>query len=545
MDAEDPALPLRPRVWLYVFSITVDWSRLEEVLALLGGRRRICVLTPHLMLPDERERLLRMAGAECEFRTFHDLLDVAEMEHCDEEADRLVVAAHGERSGRDELVDVYYATLTRLKNQRILEKLQTQFNVEGGAILCGDLGIVPEVWHGLGLAHLAPSTARPRRSLWAKIDELFSSPMPFHYLNWNGGSWLLAGRPARVGQYLDQNAVTMVPLGKVAIFWFNLQLLLWRRLDPNSQIGRWIWRLLNFPWRLANRQVPLLAATVHEHGYVLANLAGVLDLEYVNLQDSFLPAYYPSRYLLYRPQVRRYYVWDHFSRGIFNRHGLASVHWPAYQSWALPQISPDGWKPVRRIVYLASGAGDWTALKNRSDEDLVLVLLIEIAKRRPDISIYYRPHPLWLHPEHQGLNSIQRVIASLEALALPNLMVSQGARADGRNFTLSGNLSAVSSSVDEDIAWADLVLGEHSQTMLVAARRGKIIAGINMSRHPPYFADYARIGFPLVTSAEGLLGLIECMDDAVTRENFATGYNAAIARHNRENCDEATPPMRT
>ena len=207
MDAEDPALPLRPRVWLYVFSITVDWSRLEEVLALLGGRRRICVLTPHLMLPDERERLLRMAGAECEFRTFHDLLDVAEMEHCDEEADRLVVAAHGERSGRDELVDVYYATLTRLKNQRILEKLQTQFNVEGGAILCGDLGIVPEVWHGLGLAHLAPSTARPRRSLWAKIDELFSSPMPFHYLNWNGGSWLLAGRPARVGQYLDQNAV--------------------------------------------------------------------------------------------------------------------------------------------------------------------------------------------------------------------------------------------------------------------------------------------------------------------------------------------------
>ncbi len=544
MDAETSSSPPRPRVRLYVFSLTVDWVRLGKELT-ASGRSRICVLTPHHLFPDERRRLAGMGVAECEFRTFHDLLDVADMEHCDEKADRLVVAAHGGRSGRDDLVGIYYATLTRLKNQLALKKLQAVFEVEGGAVLCGDLGIVPEVWQQSGLADCSPSVTRPRRSLWTKISGLFSSPMPFHFLNWRGERWLLAGRPARVVQYLDKGAVTLAPLSRPTVLWFNLQLIIWRSLPPGSRVRRAVWRMLNLPWRGANRQVAQLAATVHEHSSVLAGLAGALDLAYVNLQDSFLPGYYPSRYLLYRPQVCRYYVWDRFSQNIFNRHGLQSIHWEAYQSWALPPISREAGQPVRRIVYLASGAGDWTALKNRSDEDLALALLIEVAKRRPDISIYYRPHPLWLHPEHQGLNSIQRVIASLEAIALPNLMVSQGARKDGRNFTLSGNLSAVSSSVDEDIAWADLVLGEHSQTMLVAARRGKLIAGINVSRHPPYFGDYARIGFPLITSAEELLALLDRIGDPVAGADFSGAYNAAIVCHNRENCGEATAPMRT
>jgi hypothetical protein len=213
---------------------------------------------------------------------------------------------------------------------------------------------------------------------------------------------------------------------------------------------------------------------------------------------------------------------------------LESTGWSAYRSWKLPAIDPATWQPVRRIVYLASGAGDWTALKNRSDEDLALALLIRVAQLRPDLTICYRPHPLWLHPEHQGVDSIHRAVACLSATASPNIMVSQGARADGRGFSLTGNLSAVSSSVEEDIERSDLVLGEHSQTMLVAARRGKVIAGINVSRHPPYFGDYARLGFPLVTTAEELADLVERMSRSDA--GFLDGYNEAIKRHNRENC---------
>jgi hypothetical protein len=113
-------------------------------------------------------------------------------------------------------------------------------------------------------------------------------------------------------------------------------------------------------------------------------------------------------------------------------------------------------------------------------------------------------------------------------------MVSQGARIDGQSFSITSNLSAVSSSVDEDIAWADLVLGEHSQTMLVAARVWKVIAGVHLSRHPPFFGDFAKVGFPLVTSAEDLITLVNRI---AAGSAFYSEYNEAIRRHNQTNCE--------
>ncbi len=535
MDADSPA---RPRVRLLVFSLTVARESLRAELASVPPGESACILTPHWLFPAERECLEQGSAVACHYRTFHDLLEVADMERCDEEADRQVAARAARREDR---ITEYYATLTRLKNRRLAERIGGEFEVQGGAVLCGDLGIDVAVWREFGLADRAPSKPTRPRPLRSRIRRLLTQPMPWHYLEWEGQRWLLLGPPERVGQYFDRSVVTLRPVGRAAAIWLNLQLVMARRLKPDSRWALALLRPANGLWRIWRCPVTRLAAAVHEHNAAVAFLAAALKLECVNLQDSFLPSYYPSCYLRYRPAVREYLVWDRFSQGIFDRHGLASRIWPAYRSWEFPAIDPAAWSPVRRVVYLASGAGDWTALKNRSDEDLVLALLIEAARSRPEVDIRYRPHPLWLHPEHQGLDSIRRAVDLVESLALPNLHVSQGARSDGQGFANTGNLSAVGSSVDEDIAWADLVLGEHSQTLLVAAQRGKVIAGINVSRHPPYFGDYVRVGFPLVRTAGDLLALLARLAAPAEARAFLAGYNDAIRRHNRENCGLAGP----
>ena len=143
--------------------------------------------------------------------------------------------------------------------------------------------------------------------------------MPCHHLDWNGERWLLIGRPERILQYLRKGAVTLRPLGVAAGIWFNVQLIAVAKLRPRSRLVRATLRAINLPWSIVNRSTSRLAATVHERSFATAALAASLDLDYANLQDSFLPSYYPSRYLLYRPAVRRYYVWDRLSQGIFNR----------------------------------------------------------------------------------------------------------------------------------------------------------------------------------------------------------------------------------
>ncbi len=533
MPFEKESREARPRVWLYIFSISVDWSSLEVELNLRRGED-ICILTSQHMFPCERLRVELCGPGACHFRTFHDLMDERDMESCDEEADRILGF---ELKYKSEQVAEYYSLLTRLKNETAARRLGAQFDVQGGAVFCNDLGIVAEVWCSIGLIDRTPSAVAPKRNLLQWLREKIREPIPLHYLLCDGERWLLVGRPERVSQFLDWKKVRLEVVGWTTRCWISFQFRVLLKMNWDLYIWRLLLRLVNWPWRLLDRAVTCVAAASHAHNPRIAKFAVARGLEYVNLQDSFLPSYYPSRYLLYRPRVARYYVWDRFSQGIFSNHGLKSVVWSGFQEWKLPTIDiSDGRGGLRRILYISSGAGDWTALKNRSDEDLTLALLMSVARQRPDITICYRPHPLWLHPQHQGLISIKRAIDCIADTGLANLIVSQGAQADGSSFSRMGNLSLVSSTVEEDIAWADMVLGEHSQMLLVAARRGKLIAGVNVSKHAPYFGDYVRIGFPLVTTATELNTILLSLETDCLRQKFLREYNEAIVRHNRENC---------
>ena len=184
---------------------------------------------------------------------------------------------------------------------------------------------------------------------------------------------------------------------------------------------------------------------------------------------------------------------------------------------------------IKKIVFLASGAGDWTALKNRSDEDLSFLAFVDVARAKPEIQFVYRPHPLWMHPNHQGVYSIQRVIEYTVERNLPNLRVSGGALAEGNDFRKNKQLSAASMSIDEDVDMSDLVLGDHSQALITAAQKGRIIASVSLAKRKEFFSDYIQLGFPILRSAEDIMDLIKRVEGD---PDFIVRYNKAIELYN-------------
>ena len=188
---------------------------------------------------------------------------------------------------------------------------------------------------------------------------------------------------------------------------------------------------------------------------------------------------------------------------------------------------------IKNILYVASGSGDWTAQKNRSDEDAAFLNFYKLSKEFPQLNFYFRPHPFWVIDEHQGVNSIKRIEVFLEALKSQNFKLSQSIKQDVETYKgkLSNSLSF--NSLDDGINNCDVILGDHSQTLISCASRNKIIASMNFSNRDTFFINYTNLGFPLITNYSELksffLDLInnDKMKEIIKNQNLASiKYNS-------------------
>lgn len=214
--------------------------------------------------------------------------------------------------------------------------------------------------------------------------------------------------------------------------------------------------------------------------------------------------------------------------GVFQKQSLQCRVWSSFKSSLLPEIR-DTPKPLRTILYIASGAGDWTALKNRSDEDLSFQVLVKAAEEFLGINFVHRPHPLWILPEHQGEHSIERLHNYLKYRSLDNMWISGDSRKVAQDIKKQVTLSLGQTKIDDEIYAADIVIGDHSQALLSAAQKGKIIVTLSCAKREEFFSDYTKLGFPKIASESEMLNFLrEVIDDP----EFLTNYNKAIARHN-------------
>jgi hypothetical protein len=268
---------------------------------------------------------------------------------------------------------------------------------------------------------------------------------------------------------------------------------------------------------------------IHEQRDAFGDISKVLGIPLNYLQDGFLPGNFSSCYLKYIHNPACFLVWDRASSGIFIKHGLPWRCSLLFADTRLPLVQRDP-GPIKKILYLASGAGDWTAVKNRSDEDRAFETFIEVARRLPEVQVVFRPHPLWADPNMQGLESLERIANYVSQLGIPNFHMSGGALSDSKGFKRDKQVSRKSSSIQGEIADAEVVFGDHSQTMIIAARQGKIMASVNVSRRESLFSSFSYYGFPCLQTADDVINFILSLGNSSAA---IAAYNLAVAGYNQ------------
>lgn len=518
------------KINLIIFSISSSISEIRNCILEINNSYPIYFLTPHVAYSNEIKAITEGFEYTFDFISFYQFINQEEMEYCDIEADKIIVQEYSKREGK--LLD-YYNKIKELKNKIIFNNLSSNFDIQNGYLLSNDLGIDSSVWLKNGfLDKVKYVDSQIKNSFFSKIKNFVFNKIECNILKTSDESYFLFGKPDRTLQYLNNEDIELIHLNNFNNFLIQFSYKMIRLVEKDIPIAFLFMQISNYFIKSKYKSINKALTPVHEYNDNIAKLTHLLNCEYINLQDGYLPSYYTSTYLKYRVNVDKYYIWDELSKGIFERHGLIAKKWTCYKSQVLPKIVLLNDFRVKKIVFLSSGAGDWTALKNRSDEDLILKTLIKVSQNYKNIEFIFRPHPLWLNPTHQGLNSIQRVIDYVTNLNSPNLKVSGGALKEGLEFTKHSNLSTASSTIDEDINSADLILGDHSQSMLTAAKKGKIIASISLANRKDFFSNYTELGFPLLKNELELSLLIDSLNSIDLKDEFLRNYNNAIELYN-------------
>ena len=465
----------------------------------------VLIVSTQFVFENERNIIDSALGVKCEYRDFADLLSDAERQKCDEDA------YHTEQCD----VTVYFAEIKRLKNEGIARRVLKEYPCKNRLILCDDLGIDENAWIGHGFRKVKgdyyhvgnpqPSINKLHRVLSIIASQLRLIPQFYKDTIWEaeyqGKKYQFFGSTNRIGYRmdLDFHQASRCENVKYIVSYFSCKLLGYM---PRNKTIR--------------------MTTFHENGKWL--LPDHPNLNVKKIQDGYLPPNYTSKYLLFYGNNTEFYTWDTIGRNTFYYHGLKNRIMPFRKKLFLPE--PKYPKIVKKVLCVASGAGDWTAIKNRSDEDMMMWAFGKVAALFPEIEFVYRCHPVWVHPQHQGVNSINRAAEYFDYLNLPNLKLSgniPAANQDGK-FVLSYKRS----SFEEDLKDVDLVFGEHSVSMIDAGFKDIIFASCNVTGHRNFFEDITKLGFPHCESVEEIVTLIK----QVTSSEFKASYEKAIANYN-------------
>lgn len=542
------------KINLIVFSLTTPIPLLLDAIeATQQNDLTTFCISPHKLFDTEITCVKNQTTKEISFVSFYEFISQKEMEYCDTEADNIIIS---EKKNRYNQLGNYYSKIKELKNAIILKNIKSKYQLESKYILSDDLGIDVRIWlrNGFNSCFLPESpkitisdkVAKPVKFIVWSVQSLawlvrfllqrLNNKTVISFFETSAGTFILFGRQNRITQYLDSKKYTLSPLPRWEVSYLNNLLILCSRSN-NSPIAvdrllsSFLLDILTLVFKtIKGEDIHTIISSMHENNDMYGFLASKLGVKMVYLQDGFLPSYYPSAYLRYRLWANKYYIRDKLSKGIFERHSLNYELWDCYAKTTLPIIEAKKTK-IQNVLFLTSGAGDWTALKNRSDEDLAFLAFIEAAKKRPDVKFIYRPHPLWMHPEHQGVKSIKRVIEYSEELKLPNFVVSAGALKEGITFMKDKHLSVEPTTINHDINSADIVFGDHSQSLLTAAQRKKIIASVSLANRKEFFFDYTKLGFPILRSSEDMVSFIK---EVETGSNFIEKYNESIKLYNDE-----------
>lgn len=486
---------------IFVYSQNVKLDSFENIHKRFGDSYTNIFITPHYVFDNERDYLMGVFG-DCIFKCFADYLSDNEMEECD------VLAYESE----DMLPIVYQDNIRSLKNGIIVEKVVDAYRDKDCCriILSNDLGIDITKWKKAGF--------KPIKADYYHVD--------FKMLAWNmvKKSDLLIRiyksipkkmkyrkEDVHVGYYEGRKYVFLGSLNRIE---YRLNIELNESKEECLRLNRGYFD---------DKDTCTYVTTWHEHFKCRIPDDDRYAVRWA--QDGYLPANYSHYDYEFKPGNVVYYCWDVLGTQLFRNRKLPYEIIPFRKKLYIPEPKfPD---KVKNVLIAASGSGDWTALKNRSDDDMLVVAFAKMAKKYPDIRFVYRCHPTWIHPNHLGVNSINRVREYFDSLKLDNLTVS--GNIPGAGSAEGFRLSFSRSTLDEDLKNADIVFGEHSISMIDAAFKGIPFCAVNMTGRRSFFESINELGFLNCTSVKEIEKVIE----GIGEEGMQSDYLRAVDAYNK------------
>lgn len=496
------------KVILLTANVILDSLRKLE--PLLDDEEDIIVLSTNRMFLNERNIIEKYINV-LSYETFAENLTDEEMEACDKRAYHDI---QNEIPLIYEYLPSYYALTKKYKNEIVRDNIIKKYGSIQMFILANDLGIDLDVWMDENAQkytleyYYSEEAPAAHSGIVDKFKEVLKKN-PFlvrmvHYF-----------RPQLThdifeAEYCGKKYIFIGSLNKVG---YRMQLEWKRSTKEYKRIAR---------GKYYNRDECQYLSTLHERFNCTIPDSPSYDVRYI--QDGYLPPNYSSLYLKFKNDNVKYYAWDSLGTRIFHYQNVPVDIMPFRKKLYLPQ--PVFAKEIKKILIVTSGAGDWIALKNRSDEDLMVEAFGIIAKHFKDIEFVYRCHPVWVHPQHQGINSINRVAEYFETLGLKNLKVSTNIiKEDLKSF----KVSLPRQSMDEDLKDTDLIFGEHSIAMVDGALKGIPFASVNLTGRRDLFEGLTDLGFPHFEKVDDVISFIEHISSDTMLQNK---YMAAVNNYN-------------
>lgn len=460
---------------LVVFNQDVSLASLARLI----GSQRTVLLTSHSLFENEWARLREMCPNILRAHLFSELLSDAEME----DSDNQTIAR---MSGIDirYWIPRFQDRMLYEKNLRAWEKLKTRYLVGVVHVFPG-LGISRHFWKGNPPATVHETIDRFANvrvflsRVTAKLSWIFRR-IEVHLVRKDDVEYVFYG-PVRRLQFVSGTLVTR--MGSYALL---------------KSFPGWI--------RERSRETDVVPSTTI-HGFDARALTEVPNLHV--FVDGFHPPNYTRSYVdSYGDPI--FVTRSMFDDAWFRTHGKRTVKIPKLVKGAY--MNPvEGSRALRRVVLLLNHGGDWSALINRSDTDLLIENFTLVASRFSGMEFIVRPHPTMARPGHEGKNSIDRIIEYVSWKNLPNLSVSRV-------------------EMKHDFDRGDLFVSEYSQTLIEAATLGKRILIANFTGRRSFMKCYEDVGFPVVESAEALADRINQIgNDPAAHDHL---QNASVSRFN-------------
>ncbi len=472
---------------LFVINQDVSFSRIKRI-CIKNRYKTIFLLTTHYLYENERKRIADLADY-IEIRMFADFLTDEEMFRCDKKSSAIILACYKEKVFTHYFSSLFTEESLFQKNSVVYTNFLKLYEIND-FYYCSGLGVSDRFWRkkarclSKNKGYFCCLTKTPLQWLYFKqrVTVVFVAGMYFIFLS--------PVNRLHFTKNIEKKIYSFLPLRYICSNFF--------KNTKKDIICRFI-DTLHLP-----KSGIVIGSTVHGYDDSYNKLGYPLRI--------FIDGYYPPNYS--RSYIDRYpdcefSVRDYIGEQWFFSYGKKTVRPPIFlQKSFFKSCSVN---VVKNVLLVLNHAGDWSALINRSDTDILIEAIVALAKVFKHFNFIIRLHPTMAQPEHEGIYSVVRIKRYLEYQKITNLSIS--------------NLSLA-----QDLQRADLYISEYSQVLLDAIQAGKLGTIANLTRRRSFMQEYEALGF---LSADNY-GALENILYGISHEpaRFIEKQNIAIEKYN-------------